>query len=756
MSQGAEHAERAAEHREASPGERIQACELDERVPGRRGGAERGGEDDPIEGSRSPRPRARGEVHRGGGHGGAQPGGALRRPPYAEPGIGRGHGGGRRGCHVDQDRTAQGILPRQRSEARERACDPPARPFARQRRELRHEPNGCQRQRSGDQQRDLGHLELLCRSAEEERGDHREQREENGLDGRASRNGWSGHDRSAREITSGLTGRTAAAGRNRVVAQTRYHVPSDTVPQEAPMLLWARAAIVSSILLFVPYMLEQFDHPKAVAVRVLGGGALAAAAAALGRRRNGQAPRWVPLDGALLAWLVVEVAATIASRAPHLSVWGDYEQHEGLLTSVGVFGIYVAARLGTRSPADAERTLRWLVGAAAVSGAYALLVQASGLDQLVWTRTALYSEGRFVRPFGTMGHPNLLGVTTAASLAIAVSMTVLARRGRPWWVGAAILLGVVTGVTLSRGAWLGGAAGVLVARWAAVRADAEPGRNRRLLAMIGLASLLAAVVVATVPIFRNRFFELLTPTSGPSRSRLEIWKTALAMWRAHPWLGVGPGAFMLLFERYQTAGFWRLEWATIHFHAHSIYLHTLATRGLAGLAVSLAAAVALGHGLWAGWRRGLPVRAALAPILAALTAVAVAGAFGVLGNAGAAEVAALLGTAAALAATPVTVATDVATVESATEERRPARVRRPRSRRRVTGSPVTPMRWGTPGWIGVAVALLAMIPQLGGLLGSRAAAYGRDFVSSVSVDGGTAQRMLDRAVRLDPGNDYIW
>ena len=47
---------------------------------------------------------------------------------------------------------------------------------------------------------------------------------------------------------------------------------------------------------------------------------------------------------------------------------------------------------------------------------------------------------------------------------------------------------------------------------------------------------------------------------GATSPRVEIWRTALAAWRARPLLGQGPDALGMVFSHYQTPEYWRHEW----------------------------------------------------------------------------------------------------------------------------------------------------------------------------------------------------
>ncbi|MBI3540464.1 MAG: O-antigen ligase family protein, partial [Candidatus Eisenbacteria bacterium] len=410
------------------------------------------------------------------------------------------------------------------------------------------------------------------------------------------------------------------------------------------MLAWVRAALVLVALLFVPGLRDSFEPPKAAVVRAAGLALLVYVATA---RRRGAPPRRTGMDAAIAAWLAIEALATLASRSPLVSAIGEPMQREGLVTSLGLAGWYVATRAthGVAAAGDdaaagdrAIGTLGWAIAAMTVAALYAL-AQGAGWDVFRWTGSAVYGPGGAIeRPSATFGHPNLLGVAGAAAAAAALALAIAAPRRRAAFAIAAPVIALATLATLSRAAWLGLAIGAAIGAVLAVRAaTAVAGANRRGV-MIGGAIVVAGGALAAMgwgARLAARFADLLAPTGGSGASRIEIWRAALAAWRARPWLGQGPDTFALVFHRFQTAAYWRVEWAGLPYHAHSVVLHALATRGLLGAAVMLGACVSAALAARRAWRARPASRAAIAAIVAALVAVAVAGQLGAFGTAGA-------------------------------------------------------------------------------------------------------------------------
>src|SRR5204862_337859 len=101
-------------------------------------------------------------------------------------------------------------------------------------------------------------------------------------------------------------------------------------------------------------------------------------------------------------------------------------------------------------PAQRARELGWWLAAVAVGCVYALL-QALHVDPFLWGRTSGYGSG-LTRPFGTLGHPNMLGAAGAAALAIVATLPM--KPGRAWLRPAlGALFALATALTFSRGAW---------------------------------------------------------------------------------------------------------------------------------------------------------------------------------------------------------------------------------------------------------------------------------------------------------------
>lgn len=145
----------------------------------------------------------------------------------------------------------------------------------------------------------------------------------------------------------------------------------------------------------------------------------------------------------------------------------------------------------------------------------------------------------------------------------------------------------LTGATVllnqTRGALLGLAAGFAAAA-------VLDGRLRRWTGRAVLAAAAALILWEFLPTGRSWIATIseqgLAPIVNQQFDRVVFWKVAWRAFQDHPWLGVGPGNYYAVFDRYfagVVAG--QKVWGS----AHNLYLHQLAERGLIGLGALLTA-----------------------------------------------------------------------------------------------------------------------------------------------------------------------
>jgi len=262
------------------------------------------------------------------------------------------------------------------------------------------------------------------------------------------------------------------------------------------------------------------------------------------------------------------------------------------------------------------RHVVWIIGGTLLAGGTQALLGAYQFMRQAGPE-AFVLMGRFMRAYGTFNQPNPYGGYLGLIAPLALSLTLWAL-GRLWeglrqgprrlppdmiqrwatlgfFAGATALLVAGIGMSWSRGAWLGLAAGVIVV-------SGLRGRRGAILfaLLVALACLLAILGgFGLLPAaLTSRLADLgqhLRYATDPDVARVEItdanfavlervahWRAAWAMFSDHPWLGVGIGNYAVAYPAYSLP-----HWRDPLGHAHNIYLHFLAETGLPGLATYL-------------------------------------------------------------------------------------------------------------------------------------------------------------------------
>ncbi|MFQ5911599.1 MAG: O-antigen ligase family protein [Nitrospinota bacterium] len=178
------------------------------------------------------------------------------------------------------------------------------------------------------------------------------------------------------------------------------------------------------------------------------------------------------------------------------------------------------------------------------------------------------------RPHGTLGHfqtfSGVLLLATVPALSLAVGRGV-AGRERVFGVAASAILVLGILASLTRGAWIGLAVGVIV-----------------LLILHGRAKWLWVLPVAAVGLYfagpkdlKERLLLTVRFDEEASGERLRMWKSGLHMMRDYPILGIGVDMVKPIYPRYRMKGVKRPR--TGHLHSNPVQLGV--ERGLPALAV---------------------------------------------------------------------------------------------------------------------------------------------------------------------------
>jgi len=322
------------------------------------------------------------------------------------------------------------------------------------------------------------------------------------------------------------------------------------------------------------------------------------------------------LPGAPLWGLAAAATLGILSLAHTTFLYGSREEiffHTSLLVLV------LAALMALNDRVKTHVFLGGLVAIALGEAVIGLGQYVSGVPTPAYWLSRSFAELIRTRAYGTLASPNLL----AAFLVLGIAGTAVLTVSLPWaWrpLPAAALAAEVLGliVTYSRGGYVGLGVFIVVAAvlfWP-VRRRAWP--------VLLLIVLVAGLAVVRLPSVGARAQSIAPDQEDTGTSRLYIWHTALAMWRAHPTWGTGLGTFNAVYSAYRVPDV--LEtYAMINVpgSAHDDYLQVLVTTGKVGS--GLLALVVL-WGIWRGTRRyvrgGVQERAWLAGWAAGMAGLA--------------------------------------------------------------------------------------------------------------------------------------
>ena len=274
-----------------------------------------------------------------------------------------------------------------------------------------------------------------------------------------------------------------------------------------------------------------------------------------------RAASW-PLALPVLGWSAASVLSALLSPYPGASLLAS----KGLLLALTLY-VTADALPGTAS-ADRFLSALAVVGAAAGLMGLAqvgLCPQPPPGDGLA--RWFFHRCDRARAAFSIyMTLAGVLNLVLLATLPRVLPGGTFRRWSVPTWL---ITLGGLA-ATLTRGAWLGFVVGVL--------AFLPVTRKGRWL-LLGGVFVLVLAALAGPPHLRQRVVSMTNPDDVTLRERQYMWRSGLAMWKEHPWLGVGPGGVKRQYGRYVIQGAVKARTG----HVHNTALQILAERGVIGL-----------------------------------------------------------------------------------------------------------------------------------------------------------------------------
>jgi putative inorganic carbon (hco3(-)) transporter len=185
-------------------------------------------------------------------------------------------------------------------------------------------------------------------------------------------------------------------------------------------------------------------------------------------------------------------------------------------------------------------------------------------------------------------------MTTSELMMIALLLTVpfvvhphTPRRWRIMSLLAAIPLGVALYATVTRGAYLAAAAGILFIALV---------RNVKL--VVPFLVLVILVLAFAPPYVHDRIASITDVDHPENASRIKLWKAGLKILEHHPVVGVGDIDLREMYDRYSD-----VENPEHHGHLHNVPLQILATLGILGFAAVYSLFVKIAITEWRTYRR---------------------------------------------------------------------------------------------------------------------------------------------------------
>jgi O-antigen ligase len=210
---------------------------------------------------------------------------------------------------------------------------------------------------------------------------------------------------------------------------------------------------------------------------------------------------------------------------------------------------------------------------------------------------------------GTLSHWMTYSGTLMLIICATVARLLYGRQDRLWSAFVLPVLIVSLALTLTRGAWIGAAAGTAVLFLI---------KDFRLTALIPV--IMAAALLIAPAELSNRVNSIGDMNDPTTRDRVAMLEAGVSMVRDRPWTGVGPDMVGKVYPDYRTASAVQAN----NPHLHNVPMQIAAERGLPALALWLTFIVTAAVGLWR-LRRTPGVIALAAAGIGALVAMLTAG-----------------------------------------------------------------------------------------------------------------------------------
>jgi len=297
-------------------------------------------------------------------------------------------------------------------------------------------------------------------------------------------------------------------------------------------------------------------------------------------------PAALPLGGLVVVGLAQSVAIT-GSSGQTSSLSMDVEATRGAVAVI--FFLFVSFLLAANvfdTPERLRTLIKFLIIFGLALAVFALVQRFTWEGKMFWFRPTPSAGEGLGGPFVNRNHfAGYMEMLIPIPLAMALSR---AARGeaRLFYVFAAAIMSIAEVASLSRGGMISLAAGLLflaaMVAWRRRDASHPDGRSVGglrpafiILAMLGAIAAGVIWIGADLDVLRRVSNDPLT--TSLSTDRRGVWGDTLTMFKAHPLLGVGLGAFETVYPMYG-----RGDGSFVIEFAHNDYLQVLSDSGVVG------------------------------------------------------------------------------------------------------------------------------------------------------------------------------
>ena len=272
-----------------------------------------------------------------------------------------------------------------------------------------------------------------------------------------------------------------------------------------------------------------------------------------------------PFDVAIALLVVLSAASIWASPDRAFSFYNYYNLMGRYVL------IYYLVVNNINSGTQIKRIIWTMLASAAMVTLYGFYQYLYGVNTLAneWVDGKQFPDLK-IRVFSTLKNPNLLAGFLVTMMAIGASMGYKAAtiKGKVVLFSLVLMFGACLVLTYSRGAWLSLLAVIIVYGMLC---------NRKI---FWLLILLPFAMICGHEGILERIMSIINPTDTSSTLRMALWESTIAMIRDKPFLGIGWGAYWLVYPEYD----FFLNNANVKiFHAHNMYLNIAAEIGIPGL-----------------------------------------------------------------------------------------------------------------------------------------------------------------------------